>query len=54
MAPNRVHSQASPLACLLPTERRLEIIRATASHRNQFHLLSRENIAKSSAIVMSA
>ena len=46
--------QASPLACLLPTERRLEIIRATATHRNQLQLLGSENIAKASAIAMRA
>ena len=46
--------QAAPMACLLPTERRLEIIRATATHRNQLHLLSSENIAKASVIVMRA
>lgn len=46
--------QASPLACLLPAERRLEIIRATATHRDQLYLLGSENIAKASAIVMSA
>lgn len=46
--------QASPLACLLPTERRRKIIRATATHRDQLHLLSSENIAKASAIGLSA
>ena len=46
--------QASPVSCVLPTKRRLEIIRATATHRDQLHLLSSENIAKASAIVMSA
>ena len=46
--------QASPVSCVLPNERRLEIIRATATHRDQLHLLSSENIAKASAIVMSA
>ena len=46
--------QASPLACSLPNERRLKIIRATSTHRDQLHLLSSENIAKATAIVMSA
>lgn len=46
--------QASPVSCVLPTELRLEIIRATATHRDQLHLLSSENIAKASVIVMSA
>ena len=46
--------QASPLACLLPTERRLAIIRATATHRDQLELLGSENIAKASAIAMRA
>jgi hypothetical protein len=46
--------QASTMACLLPTEQRLEIIRATVTHRNQLQLLGSENIAKASAIVMIA
>jgi hypothetical protein len=46
--------QASPLACLLPTKRRLAIIRATATHRNQLELLGSENIAKPSATAMRA
>ena len=46
--------QASPMACLLPTERRRKIIRATVNHRDQLQLLGSENIAKASAIVMCA
>ncbi len=46
--------QASPVSCVLSTERRLEIIRATATNRDQLHLLTSENIAKASAIAMSA
>jgi hypothetical protein len=45
--------QASPVACVLPFERRLEIIRATA-HPDVLHLLSSENMAKASAIALSA
>ena len=41
--------QASPVSCVLPTERRLEIIRATATHRDHLHLLNSENIAKATA-----
>lgn len=46
--------QASPVSCVLPNEQRLEIIRATATHRDQLDLLSSEAIAKASALVMSA
>lgn len=46
--------QASPMACVLPTERRLEVIRATATHRDQLDLLSGENIAKALASAWSA
>ena len=46
--------QASPVSCVLPTERRLGIIRATATHRDQLELLGSENIAKASAIAMRA
>lgn len=46
--------QASPVSCVLPTEWRVEIIRSTATHRDLLHLLSSENIAKASAIAMSA
>lgn len=45
--------QASPVSWLLPTERRLGIIRATTTHRDHLDLLSSENIAKASALVMS-
>ena len=45
--------QASPVSCVLPTERRLEIIRATSIHRDHLHLLSSENIAKATAIAMA-
>lgn len=41
--------QASPMACVLSTEGRMEIIRSTATHRDLLHLLSSENIAKASA-----
>lgn len=46
--------QASPVSCVLPTEQRLEIIRATATHRDKLDLLSGENIAKASARDWSA
>ena len=46
--------QASPVSCVLPTERRLEIIRATATHRDQLEFLGSENIAKASTIAMRA
>lgn len=45
--------QASPVSCMLPTERRLEILRATA-HPDSRHLLSSENIVRASAIALSA
>ena len=45
--------QASPVSCVLPTERRLKIIRATSIHRDHLHLLSSENIAKATAIAMA-
>ena len=46
--------QASPVSCVLPNERRLEILRATVTHQDQLNLLSSENIAKASAIALNA
>ncbi|WP_180129364.1 hypothetical protein [Rhodoferax sp. BLA1] len=41
--------QASPVSCVLPTEQRLEIIRATSKHRDQPDVLILEHITKALA-----